>query len=118
MLKRYQAVSILSTLSVLCLSSTALADQSIHQSVSGSTRASGENAAAMSHTEQSAYQSGSFYGSDQDIWQGASANVLAIGQDATAVTQIIQSAGQGTVEIWPDAYSQQDWGTAVGDDTF
>ena len=110
MLKRYQVIGLLSTLSLFCFSSSTLADERIHQSVSGSTRAAGENTTAMSHTEQTAYQLGEFYGSDQQIWQEITADTVAGGQGASAFTEITQEASQ-------EGFGIDDGGTAAGADT-
>lgn len=109
MATRYKTVGILSTLSVLLLSSAAFADQASHQRVSGSTSASGSNATAVSHTEQSAYQAtsdGSNSGT-QSLWQGVSVDTTAEGANSTAVTHVTQSATQEVVGSWSDAHAQQ-----------
>lgn len=104
MLNHYQTVGMLSAFSILSLSSTALADQSSYQSVSGTTRASGENTAALSHTEQSVYQSGT--PGTQQLWQSVGVGTLADGQGSSAATRVTQSGAQDLGE-WSDAHTQQ-----------
>lgn len=109
MTNRYKTVGLLSTLSILILSSSALADQSIHQRVSGSTRAGGENATAVSHTEQGAYQSiNQPEDSDtaQVLWQGVIVDTVSE-DHSTATTHVIQSATQTVVSGWEDEQAQQ-----------
>lgn len=105
MLNHYQRVGILSAFSILSLSSTALADQSSYQSVSGTARASGENTAALSHTEQSVYQSGT--PGTQQLWQSVGVGTRADGQGSSAATRVTQSAAQDALGDWPDAHTQQ-----------
>lgn len=105
MLNYRQTIGILSAFSILSLSSTALADQSSYQSVSGTARASGENAAALSHTEQSVYQSGA--PGTQQLWQSVGVGTLADGPGSSATTRVTQSAAQDALGEWPDAHTQQ-----------
>ena len=107
MTTHYKTVGLLSTLSVLILSSSALADQSIHQRVSGSTRAS-NNATAVSHTEQGAYQANQSGDSDtaQMLWQEVAVDTVSADQ-STATTHVTQSATQTVVGGWSDEPTQQ-----------
>ena len=82
MLNRYKTLGLLSAISLLSFSSAASAGQS-YQSVSGVTRASGENATSLSHSEQSMYQSG---GGTQYLWQSVEAGTLSEGIGTTAAT--------------------------------
>jgi hypothetical protein len=126
MLNRHQTIGILSAFSILSLSSQALADQSSHQSVSGTTRASGESATALSHTEQSGYQSGA--PGTQQLWQSVGVGTLAEGQGSSAATQVTQSATQNVLGEWADTHTLLmlqsagidnaalgDWSTAASD---
>lgn len=103
MLKPHSSIGLLSAMSILWLSSPAFADQNIVQSVSGTTRASGENTEAISHT----YQSGSQIGDDQFLWQNINAATWANGQGTTAHTQVIQSGVQVHSDGWATTSTQQ-----------
>lgn len=100
MLNRYQSLGLLSTFVILSFSGTAFADQRSYQRVSGATSATGENAASLSRSEQSVYQSGP---GSQQLWQSAEIGTLAAGQDASALTQVTQSASQSALSDWADA---------------
>ena len=104
---RYRTAGLLSLFSVLILSSSALADQNIHQRVSGSTSAS-ENATAVSHTEQNAYQTTHQpQDANQILWQEIEVDTDSANH-STATTHITQSAAQTAVSGWEaDPASQQ-----------
>ncbi len=104
MLNRYQTIGLFSTLSILSIAPGAFADQSSYQRVSGATSAAGSNATSLSHTEQSAYQSG---GGTQQLWQSVEAGTLADGQGTTAITDVDMSASQDSIEMWAEDHTQQ-----------
>ena len=99
MLKRYATIGFVSALSILSLSSAAFAGQGSYQSVSGSTRASGEDTTAISHTQQSVSQWG---GGTQYLWQSIDAGTSASGQGTTATTHVTQAATQAALDEWAD----------------